>query len=102
MVSSDSHLKEYIDRQENMMAGENGLSGTPGEKDTKTDLILIKNPRNPYPVFQTFLASGRFSKNELLNAMKQLGEADILLKTTSQDARMVMDRLVFKICTISS
>jgi len=98
MISWDDQLKQYIEKQENTMADDGDVSGTPGANQPKTDLILVKNPNNPYPIFQTFLAADRFSKNELLNAMKQLGEADILLKTTGRDAKMVMDRLVFKIC----
>ena len=98
MTSSDSELKQYIEKQEMLMAVEDGSSEPSGNKGAKTDLLMVKNPNNPYPVFQTFIAAGRFSKNELIDAMKNLGEADMLLKTTGQDAKMVMDRLIFNLC----
>jgi len=98
MTSSDSELKQYIEKQEMLMAVEDGSSESSGNKGAKTDLLMVKNPNNPYPVFQTFIAAGRFSKNELIDAMKHLGEADMLLKTTGQDAKMVMDRLIFNLC----
>lgn len=98
MTSSDSELKQYIEKQEMLMAVEDGSSEPSGNKGAKTDLLMVKNPNNPYPVFQTFIAAGRFSKNELIDAMKHLGEADMLLKTTGQDAKMVMDRLIFNLC----
>lgn len=98
MTSSDSELKQYIEKQEMLMAVEDGSSEPSGNKGAKTDLLMVKNPNNPYPVFQTFIAAGRFAKNELIDAMKHLGEADMLLKTTGQDAKMVMDRLIFNLC----
>lgn len=98
MTSFDSELKQYIEKQEMLMAVEDGSSEPSGNKGAKTDLLMVKNPNNPYPVFQTFIAAGRFAKNELIDAMKHLGEADMLLKTTGQDAKMVMDRLIFNLC----
>ncbi len=100
IISSDSTLKQNIEEQENMTAGEDDTTETSGKKGVKTDLVMAKNPNNPYPVFQTFLSAGNFSMQELIDAMKNLGDADILLKTTGQDAKVVLERLVFKICAM--
>ena len=55
IISSDNTLKQNIEEQEKMMAGEDDATETSGKKGVKTDLVMAKNPNNPYPVFQTFL-----------------------------------------------
>jgi len=102
IISSDNTLKQNIEEQEKMMAGEDDATETSGKKGVKTDLVMAKNPNNPYPVFQTFLSAGNFSRQELIDGMKNLGDADMLLKTTGQDAKVVLERLVFKICAMPS
>ncbi len=96
----DSILKKHIQEQEKMMAGEDDGNETSERKAVKTDLIMAKNPNNPYPVYQTFRNAGNFSRQELIDAMENLGEADMLLKTTGQNAKVVLERVVFKICTM--
>ncbi|MBW1893769.1 MAG: DNA polymerase III subunit delta [Deltaproteobacteria bacterium] len=100
IISSDSTLKQNIEEQAEMTAGEDDATETSVKKGVKTDLVIAKNPNNPYPVFQTFLSAGNFSRQELIDAMKNLGDADLLLKTTGHDAKVVLERLVFKICAM--
>jgi len=102
IISSDNTTKQNIEEQEKMTAGGEDVTETSVKKGVKTDLIMAKNPNNPYPVFQTFLSAGNFSRRELIDAMKNLGDADMLLKTTGQNAKVVLERLVFKICAMSS
>ena len=37
-----------------------------------TDLLIAKNPNNPYPVFKLFTNSERFTKEELLYSIEYM------------------------------
>jgi len=63
-----------------------------------TDLIIAKNPNNPYPIYQQFLRSENFTTNELFRAINQTHQADVRLKTTGQSPVRVLEELVLAIC----
>ncbi len=63
-----------------------------------TDLLIAKNPKNAYPVYQMLLKSEKFTREELLDAMERLSEADLMLKTTGRDHKLVLERVVLHIC----
>ena len=63
-----------------------------------TDLVTVKNPNNPYPVYQMLKKSEKFTKQELLAALNHLGEADLRLKSTGQNPKMVFEDMIFRIC----
>jgi DNA polymerase-3 subunit delta len=67
-------------------------------KKIRTDLMLARNPKNVYPVYQLLKKSARFSKTELMTAIDSLNETDVQLKTSSQDPKLILERLVLKIC----
>ncbi len=71
-----------------------------GKKKAKvqTDLLLARNPKNAYPVYQLLKKSKRYSKSELLAAVGLLNQTDIQLKTSNQDPKLIMERLLFKLC----
>jgi len=66
---------------------------------TITDLVIVKNPNNPYPVYQMLKKSEKFTIDELLSAMECLSEADLRLKTTGQHPRIVLEDMIFRICS---
>jgi len=68
------------------------------KKKPATDLIVVKNPNNPYPVFQQFLHSRKYSKKDLFAAFEILSAADVKLKTTGQSPAVILENAVFKIC----
>ncbi len=68
------------------------------KKKTTTDLIIGKNPRNPYPIFQTLLKSSHFTQEELQTIMEILGEADLRLKTTGQDPKLILEDVIIRSC----
>ena len=78
-------------------AGEakDGKSGTP---KTGHDVVLAPNANNPYPVYQTLLKSEKYSLQELLKAMALLNRTDLRLKSSGQDAALVLDKAVMEIC----
>lgn len=68
------------------------------KKKIKTDLMLARNPKNVYPVYQLLKKSAHFSKTELMAAVGYLNETDVQLKTSSQDPKLILERLVLRIC----
>jgi DNA polymerase-3 subunit delta len=64
----------------------------------QTDLLLARNPKNAYPVYQLLKKSEQYSESELLAAVGLLNEADIQLKTSSQEPKLILERLLFKLC----
>lgn len=73
-----------------------------GEKKKKakaaTDLVMAKSPANAFPVYQLLKKSDRFSPVELLAALEAANEADLKLKSSSLDPRLILERVVLQIC----
>jgi DNA polymerase-3 subunit delta len=90
-------------------AWEEALAEPPAEGRKKkkpakagTDLQLARNPANPFPVYQTLKKADRFSRAELLAALEAAAEADIRLKSSALAPRLVLERLVWRICSPSA
>jgi DNA polymerase-3 subunit delta len=66
--------------------------------DSVRDLVLAPNPNSPYPIFQTFEKSVRFSLDELRSAMISLGDLDFALKSSSADADAGIEQFVITFC----
>ena len=100
VVAYDQSLQEMLQNWEDSMSRpEDGDRS----KDTKkrkiqTGLLLARNPKNAYPVYQLLKKSERFSKTELLDAVASLKEADDQLKISAQDPKLILERLIFEIC----
>lgn len=68
------------------------------KKKIKTDLLIAANPNNPYPVFQTFKKSERFTTQDLIRTLGYLADADKRLKSTGQNPKLVIEETMIKIC----
>jgi DNA polymerase-3 subunit delta len=68
------------------------------KKATTSDLVLAKNPKNPFPVFQTLKKAGNFSMEALTSAMVDLSQTDVRMKSTGQDPRMLLETFLVKLC----
>jgi len=73
-------------------------NGKSSEPKTGHDVVLAPNAKNPYPVYQTLLKSEKYTLQELLKAMALLNQADLRLKSSGQDATLVLDKAVIGIC----
>ena len=108
VVAYDQSLLKLLEEWENSNLNSEQIDKVsgPGEAKKKgriaTDLLLVKNPKNAYPVFQLLKKSERYSAAELMNAIGYLNHTDIQLKTTGQNPKIVLERLIFKICNPSS
>ncbi len=70
-----------------------------GPKKATTDLTIAPNPKNGYPVFQTFIKSDHFSRDTLLSIFMELSELDYKLKTSSDsDPLILLEALIIRIC----
>jgi DNA polymerase-3 subunit delta len=69
-----------------------------GQPKTGHDVVLAPNAGNPYPVYQTLLKSEKYTQQELLTAMALLNQADVRLKSSGQDAALVLNKAVMDIC----
>ena len=69
----------------------------PKKSKLTTDLGIVKNPNNPYPVYQMLKKSERFTKQELLAALNHLSETDLRIKSLGQNPKIVLEDLLFRI-----
>jgi DNA polymerase-3 subunit delta len=53
---------------------------------------------HPYAVYMTFRQSSNYTMAELTGALELLLDADIRLKTSGQDARVVLENATLRIC----
>ena len=89
---------------ERLEGWEKVLTDAPAEEKKKkkakvsTDLVLAKNPANPFPVYQLLKKSDRFSRADLLRALEAVAEADIKLKSSPLNPRLILERVVWAIC----
>lgn len=69
-------------------------------KKNTTDLVIAPNPKNAYPVYQTFLKSDNFGIDELASIMMELSEMDYRFKSSSDgDQAIVLEEMIMRICT---
>ncbi len=78
--------------------GQEQKKGRPGASKAGQGTDLAPNPKNPYPVYQTLLKSEKYSRQELVKALIRLNQTDLRLKSTGQDASMVLQKTVIEIC----
>lgn len=69
------------------------------KKSEQNDLLLAPNPKNPYPVFILFQRSANFTLGELNHTLCFLGDMDYRLKSSSFDARTVLENHIIRMCT---
>jgi DNA polymerase-3 subunit delta len=67
-------------------------------KKSAAEIRIAPNPRNPYPVYQTLVKTDRFTRRSLVAALFRLNQADLTLKSSGQDAVLVLKSLVLEIC----
>lgn len=63
-----------------------------------SDLQILRNLNNPYPVYQLFLSADRFSLKELQQAYDHLAQADLGIKSTGNNKKQILEEAVLSIC----
>ncbi len=100
IVAYDRLISSEISGWEEALSPANGKKGGKKKKQSKVaaELLIARNPKNPYPVYQMMKKAERFSESELLDWLELLGEADARLKSTSMDPKLVLEEVVMSIC----
>ncbi len=105
IVDYDRKLTDQLDQWQTMLSAEAipQKTGSPKKNKTKkrkaiTDLLIAKNPKNPYPIYLLLKKSDGFSQDQLVSALEVLGEADKKLKTSSQSPKLVLEKAILSIC----
>ncbi|MGD2186092.1 MAG: hypothetical protein PVI71_08190 [Desulfobacterales bacterium] len=104
IVTYDRSLLNTLQEWEDLSTNAQDDDQSKGEKKSriKTDLLLARNPQNAYPVYQLLKKSEHYSKTELMAAFDYLNEADAQLKLSAQDPKLILERLIFRICNSPS
>jgi len=100
VIAHDNAVTKQIKAHQKMLTGQLSSAGKKqGKKITiPPDLLLAPNPQSPYPVFQNFDKSVRFSLNELCCALIALGDLDFALKSSSMEAKVGIENFVIIFC----
>lgn len=98
VVKYDQELAAAEDGREALGAESKKGKKTAGKKARASDLGIVKNPNNPYPVYQLFLQAERFGTDGLKDFLVRLHEADIRLKTTGRSPKAVLEEMILHIC----
>lgn len=69
------------------------------EKKSNSDLLLAKQPKNPYPIYMNFLKADLYTKNELIHHLTRLAELDRQLKTSGTNSVLLIEKVILDICT---
>ncbi|MFW6284491.1 MAG: DNA polymerase III subunit delta, partial [Desulfosalsimonas sp.] len=74
-----------------------GMADESGKDKAGTDMVIAKNPKNPYPVYQVFIQADRFTGRELSQALSAIARADLSMKSTATQPRAVLESLIFSV-----
>lgn len=94
----DAHIAGQVRAPRGASSSQDGAGKKPGADKGAAELALASNPANAYPVFQTLIKSENYRRDELMEAMRWLSETDMRLKSTGQNAAMVLRTAVIAIC----
>lgn len=94
-------IQEYDKNLQDTVGAWSEKSETGGGKKKKqaaAELVIARQPNNPYPVYQQFLKAANFSEDELKSAFFRLHEADVALKSTGRNPEFVLEEVILGIC----
>lgn len=103
LAEFEKSILSILENWEQAVRTEEPIQKKKGQKkksEIDTDILLIKNSKNPYPIYLSFMKAERFSKKELLGAMSAISQADMLMKSSGKTPRLVLEEVVFRICNI--
>jgi DNA polymerase-3 subunit delta len=92
----DRSLMAELEKWEAAVA--TGPAPKKGARKPVTDLLIAKNPKNAYPVYHLFTRAEHFTMAELTQAMADLKDADVRLKSSGQPAAIVLEQAIMGIC----
>jgi DNA polymerase-3 subunit delta len=96
-------LRHLMDWQKGIANDTDNESGKLIERKDKksrsvTDLVAVKSAGNPYPVYQLLKKSERFTEDQLFSAFESLNRADLRIKTSGENKKLILEEAIFDIC----
>lgn len=91
----DTALNRHVQSWDEMLKP---AAGGKKRKAAASDLVLAKNPRSPFPAFQTLKKADAFSLEALRSAMIELSATDLKMKSTGQDPRLLLEAFLVRFC----
>lgn len=64
----------------------------------RSDLFLAGKGRSPYPVYKTLQKAERFTRLELIRALRRLSEADRRMKRSGLSGQLILEHVILSIC----
>ncbi|MBW2178870.1 MAG: hypothetical protein JRG81_00620 [Deltaproteobacteria bacterium] len=110
IVEYDNHMLKQIQDCQPMPSKPSHSDNKPssgGKKKKKTskkdlgiqDLIVAKNPNNPYPIYKMIKHSENFTKQHLISAYERLGDTDARLKSSPPAGhKLILEETILAIC----
>ncbi|MFO7838842.1 MAG: hypothetical protein R6X08_05025 [Desulfosalsimonadaceae bacterium] len=68
------------------------------KKKAATELVIVRQPNNPFPVYQLFRQASGFCDEELQAALQDIHQADVELKASGRSPELVLQQLLLSIC----
>lgn len=103
-----SYNREFLDQMEQWdemlsidMDGEDKRTRKKREKKKSRPATDLEIANNPYPAYKMMLMSKKYTKNELVDAIEHLAQADFRLKYTKQKPKMILEETILWICNTS-
>ncbi|MBU3948799.1 MAG: hypothetical protein KJ882_09930 [Proteobacteria bacterium] len=102
----EDELSNHIESWDDYLSGEQHADNNCDQKKktakkkskTGTDLLIAKNSKSPYPLWELIKKSEKFSMDELVFAFECLKNADLHLKSSVQNPKMVLENVILNIC----
>jgi DNA polymerase-3 subunit delta len=101
----DADFQDQLETWDQLLSKHTGKDNQPSQPEGKkkktrpvTDLVVAKNPKNPYPIYQMLLKSEGFTTDELIDILELLSETDLNLKSTGKNPRLMLEKLILFIC----
>jgi len=103
VLSYNKELLDQIEDWDDMLSGDmdGDTQRNKKKRETKkhkpvTDLEI---PDNPYPVYKMLINAEKFTKNELIDDIEHLTQADFRLKYTKQRPKIILEEAILRICS---
>ena len=100
LLDQISHWQDGLEKRANSQITRTAAKSKKKPTQIATDLLIAKNPKNAYPIYQLLKKSERYSKDELLDAYEILNAADKKLKISGQNSRLVLEKIILDICKV--
>ena len=102
VLSYNKELLDHIEDWDDMLSGDMDGDAQREKKKRETKkrkpVTDLEIPDNPYPVYKMLIKSEKFTKNELIDDIEHLSQADFRLKYTKQKPKIILEEVILRIC----